>query len=173
MAIEKNPPFSRLFRRSLSATMDQHISRFGVDQPSWLSAADAHFKRVNRTALRHLNAEAVAERKRAEQLAFIRNSRHQSIEAYRDLARIARAARNSSRMEQIEYAPGQYASKRVRDCSRHELLLLADQYERKARGMLRRAAFYRTLEHQLGLAGIDEQESLQVWIDREASGGTP
>ena len=88
------------------------------------------------------------------------------------VGRIARQAKRSQRIEQIEIEPGQYVAKRVLDCSRRELLLLAAQYERKGRGMLRRAAFYRTLEAQLKLAGIDEAESLGDWMAQQEHDGS-
>lgn len=165
--------FSPLFREALHTTVEQHVTRVGIDQDAWLKAADVAFRKKNRARLKSLNAQAVAERKRAEQRAFIRSSRHPAIESQKELGRIARAAKRSMRIEQIEIEPGQYIAKRVVDCSRRELLLLADQYERKGRGLLRRAAFYRTIEAQLGLAGITESETLQDWIDQQAAGARP
>jgi len=162
--------FTPLFREALLSTVEAHTTKLGIDQPAWLKAADAAFHKSHRHTLRVLHAQAVGERKREVQLAIIRSSRHPAIEFQRELARIARAAKRSTRIEQIEIAPGEYVAKRVIDCSRRELLLLAAQYERKARGMSRRAAFYRALEEQLRLAGIDDSETLQHWIDRQEQG---
>lgn len=167
MTEPKPGAFTPLFREALYNTVDRHTTRVGIDQDAWLKEADAAFRKAHRKQLAALNAQAVADRKRDEQRAFIRNSRHPAIEQYKELGRIARAAKRSTRIEQIEIAPGEYVAKRVIDCSRRELLLLAAQYERKGRGMLRRAAFYRTLEEQLKLAGVGEAESLGDWIDRE------
>lgn len=171
MTDPKHGAFTTLFREALISTLDDHVTRLGIDRDGWLKDADASFRKKHRQHLRTLNAQALAERKRDEQRAFIRASRHPAIEQHKELARIARAAQRSLRIEQIEIEPGQYIAKRVLDCSRRELLLLAGQYETKARGMLRRAAFYRTLERQLALAGIDESETLRDWIDQQASGG--
>lgn len=159
--------FTPLFREALYTTIEQHVTQVGIDQEAWLKDADAAFTKKHRRQLRALHAQAVADRKRDEQRAFIRSSRHPAIEAHKDLGRIARAAKRSMRIEQIEIEPGQFVAKRVIDCSRRELLLLAEQYERKGRGMLRRAAFYRTLESQLALAGIREAETLGDWIAQQ------
>lgn len=167
------PAFTTLFREALYNTVGKHSTRVGIDQSAWLKDADDEFQRKHAPIIDALNAQALAERKRAEQLAFIRSSRHPAIESKRDLERIARAAKRSNRIEQIEIQPGEYVAKRVIDCSRRELLLLAAQYERKGRGMMRRAAFYRAVEQQLALAGMDMAKSVQDWIDRQAAGGAP
>ena len=167
MAASKPGAFTPLFREALHTTVEQHVTRTGIDQGAWLKDADVAFRKKHRKVLRILHEQAVADRKREEQLRFMRSSRHPAIEAHKELDRIARSAKRSQRIEQIEIEPGQYGAKRVLDCSRRELLLLAAQYERKGRGMLRRAAFYRTLEAQLKLAGIDEVESLGDWMAQQ------
>ncbi|HXT99502.1 MAG TPA: hypothetical protein VN903_00830 [Polyangia bacterium] len=167
MTDPKPGAFTTLFREALVSTLETHVTKLGIDRDGWLKDADAAFRKKHRQQLRTLNAQALAERKRDEQRAFIRNSRHPAIEQHKELARIARAAGRSMRIEHIEIEPGQYIAKRVIDCSRRDLLVLAAQYETKARGMLRRAAFYRTLERQLALAGIEEFETLSDWIERQ------
>src|SRR5215471_16986815 len=108
MATSSGGAFGTLFREALAQTLDGHVTSFGVDQDGWLKDADAYFQRVNAAVVDTLNDEAVAQRKRVEQLLFMRTSRHTAIEAYRDLGRIARAAQHSTRVEQIEIEPGQY-----------------------------------------------------------------
>lgn len=159
-------PLRRLFNESLAATLDQHTTSIGIDRDGWLADADQHFSDRHGGAASFLEREAVGALKRSYQDEFIRKSRLPGIEAFRELGKIARAAANSHRIEQIEIEPGQYAAKRVIDCTRRELRVLAEQYEKRARGYLRRAAFYRAVDQQLELAGIDEHETLQTWIDR-------
>jgi formyltetrahydrofolate synthetase len=159
MASTPDVPLRRLFNESLAATLERHDTSLGIDRDGWLNDADDHFQRQHSPLIPILERDAIAAFKRQIQDEFIRKSRDPRIESERELTRIARAA-------QIE--PGQYIAKRVVDCSRRELRLLAEQYERRARGMLRRAAFYRTVDRQLDIAGINEHETLRDWISRQA-----
>jgi hypothetical protein len=168
MASTPDVPLRRLFNESLAATLERHDTSLGIDRDGWLNDADDHFQRQHSPLIPILERDAIAAFKRQIQDEFIRKSRDPRIESERELTRIARAAQRSSRIEQIEIEPGQYIAKRVVDCSRRELRLLAEQYERRARGMLRRAAFYRTVDRQLDIAGINEHETLRDWISRQA-----
>ena len=160
-------PLRRLFNQALAATLDGHDTSLGIDRSGWLADADEHFAARNGAAVPFLEREAIAVLKRSYQDEFIRRSRDPRVEKEKNLSRIARAAARSTRIEQIEIEPGQYIAKRVVDCTRRELVLLARQYERRARGMWRRATFYRTINHQLELFGMEEYETLQNWLDQQ------
>lgn len=164
MAMTPDIPFRRLFREALTATLDAHAARIGIDRDGWLSAADARFEAANAGAVPFLEREAVAALKRQVQDEFIRSSRDPRIERERELSAVVRAASRGARIEQIEIEPGQYVPKRVLDCSRRELRLLAEQYERRARGMWRRAEFYRRVERQLALAGLADDQAMRDWL---------
>jgi hypothetical protein len=166
MSATPDVPLRRLFNEALSATLEGHTTSLGIDRDGWLRDADEHFMQRHAEAVPFLEREAIGALKRIYQDEFIRASRHTAIESENELSRIARAAGRSTRIEQIEIEPGQYVAKRVVDCSRRELRLLAEQYERRARGFMRRAAFYRTVEQQLAMSGIDEHQSLTDWIER-------
>ena len=155
---------------ALDATLATHVTRFSIDMEGWFRDADQRFRKANRGMLRDINRETIAVHKRDLQLRYIRASRDPRIEQVRELDRIARAANRSQRIEQIEIEPGQYVAKRVVDCTRRELRILARQYDRRAESMIRRASFYRRIEQQLELAGMDDGQSMQDWLRQRQQG---
>jgi len=164
--------FAHLFHEALAASLDAHVHSNSIDMEGWFAEADRRFHATNRQMLTAIEREAVESHKHDLLRRFIRSSRDARIEHIREIGKIARAAARSQRIEQIALESGEYVAKRIVDCTRQELRILAEQYEKRALSMSRRAMFYRRIDHQLALAGLGEAETLQDWIGQQGAVST-